>query len=214
MDFSLDEIDYGFVVSLETLREVLKSMSVNGRKWWIASDPSDAIDTHTVTIGHGDPGCQDRLNTLYYRVPVLNEEMPMAGTDQLRLMLDSSVVWAEQPGLYFEDGRVGQDSVADLESFFDPIQRALLAELQSSIMPFETAKNAGQEGGTVVTKYEIVETTVQAMGLDNSVAQQEQLILDRKSLASEKDIPGVTTRSGERVRSLTMSRAGHGGRDR
>jgi hypothetical protein len=145
---------------------------------------------------------------------VLNEEMPMAGTDQLRLMLDSSVVWAEQPGLYFEDGRVGQDSVADLESFFDPIQRALLAELQSSIMPFETAKNAGQEGGTVVTKYEIVETTVQAMGLDNSVAQQEQLILDRKSLASEKDIPGVTTRSGERVRSLTMSRAGHGGRDR
>jgi hypothetical protein len=69
MDFSLDEVDLGFVVNLETLREVLKAMSVNGRKWWIASDPNDAIDTHTITIGHGDPGCHDRLNTLYYRVP-------------------------------------------------------------------------------------------------------------------------------------------------
>jgi hypothetical protein len=134
MDFSLDEIDYGFVVSLETLRAVLKSMSVNGRRWWIASDPSDALDTHSVTVGHGDPRCHDRLNTLYYRIPVLNQERPMAGTDQLRLMLDSSVVWAEQPGIYVEDGRVGQDSVADLESFFDPIQRALLAKLQSSTM--------------------------------------------------------------------------------
>jgi hypothetical protein len=54
MDFSLDEVDLGFVVNLETLREVLKSMSVNGCKWWIASDPGDAIDTHTVTIGRGD----------------------------------------------------------------------------------------------------------------------------------------------------------------
>src|SRR6202042_1579379 len=58
--------------------------------------------TRAVTIGHGDPGCEDRLNTLYYRVPVLNEEMPMAGTDKLTLMLDSSVVSAEQPGLYVE----------------------------------------------------------------------------------------------------------------
>jgi hypothetical protein len=131
MDFSLDEVDLGFVVNLETLREVLKSMSVNGRKWWIASDPVDAIDTHTVTIGHGDPGCEDRLNTLYYRVPVLNEEMPMAGTDKLTLMLDSSVVSAEQPGLYFQDGKVFKDSVEDLQSFYDPIQRALMAKLKS-----------------------------------------------------------------------------------
>jgi hypothetical protein len=131
MELNLDEVDLGFVVNLETLRDVLKAMSVNGRRWWIASDPSDAIATHTVTIGHGDPGCHDRLNTLYYRVPVLNEEMPMAGTDKLTLMLDSSVVSAEQPGIYFEDGRVGPDSVADLQSFYDPIQRALLTKLQS-----------------------------------------------------------------------------------
>jgi hypothetical protein len=84
MNFSLDQVDLGFVVSLETLRKVLKSMSINGRKWWIAGDPNDAIETHSVTIGHGAPGFHDRLNTLYFRVPVLNEETPMAGTYKLR----------------------------------------------------------------------------------------------------------------------------------
>jgi hypothetical protein len=62
---------------------------------------------------------------------VLNEEMPMAGTDKLILMLDSSVVSAEQPGIYFEDGMVLQDSVADLQASYDPIQRAILTKLQS-----------------------------------------------------------------------------------
>jgi hypothetical protein len=133
MDFILDEVDLGFVVNLETLRDVLKAMSVQGRKWWIASDPNDAIDTHTVTIGHGDPRCVDRLNTLYFCVPVLNQEMPMAGPGKLTLMLDSSVVSAEQPGLYFKGGRVWEDSLADLEAFYDPIERALLTKLQSLI---------------------------------------------------------------------------------
>jgi hypothetical protein len=132
VNLNLDEVDLGFVVNLETLRGVLKSMSVNGRKWWIASDPSDAIDTHTVTIGHGDPGCDDRLNTLYFRVPVLNERSPMAGTHKLTLMFDWTVVSAEEPGFYVEDGRIFNDSVEDLRSFYDPVQRALLARLQSS----------------------------------------------------------------------------------
>jgi len=45
MDFSLDEVDLGFVVSLETLRDVLKSMSLNGRKWWDRERiPADAIE--------------------------------------------------------------------------------------------------------------------------------------------------------------------------
>jgi hypothetical protein len=132
MEFRLDEIDLGFVVSLETLREVLKSMSINGRKWWIASDPSDAMETHTVTVGHGDPGCRDRLNTLYFRVPVLNEDEPRAGTEKLILLLDFSVISAEQAGLYIEEGRVLKDEIADLESFFDPIQRALIAKLREA----------------------------------------------------------------------------------
>jgi hypothetical protein len=148
MDLDLDEVDFGFVVSLETLREVLKSMSINGRTWWIASDPRDALNTHTVTIGYGDPGCRDRLNTLYYRVPVLNEELPMAGTDQLRLLLDTSVVLAEQSGFYREGGRVFQDSVADLVAFFDPIQRVLTARLRASFSVIETRNLAQKEVGS------------------------------------------------------------------
>jgi hypothetical protein len=133
MDLDLNEIDLGFVINLETLREVLKSMSIDGRTWWIASDPEDALVTHSVTIGHGDAGCEDRLNTLYYRVPLLNEEMPMAGVGKLVLMLDSSVVCPEQPGLYREGDLVFKDSLADLESFYDPLQRALIAKLRSLI---------------------------------------------------------------------------------
>jgi hypothetical protein len=108
VNVNLEEVDLGFVVDLETLREVLKSMSVDGRRWWIASDPIDAIDSHTLTIGHGDPGCQDRLNTLYFRVPVLNDQTPIAGNEKLVLMFDSSVVWAEQPNNQDSTARVAK----------------------------------------------------------------------------------------------------------
>jgi hypothetical protein len=81
MMINLDDVDLGFVVNLSTLREVLADLSANGCKWWIASDPADALATRSITIGHGDPGCVDRLNTLYYRVPVLTEDSPTAGPD-------------------------------------------------------------------------------------------------------------------------------------
>lgn len=45
MEFSLDEIEYGLVLSLETLREVLKSMSVNGRAM-----PSTPIVSRSGTV--------------------------------------------------------------------------------------------------------------------------------------------------------------------
>jgi hypothetical protein len=125
MEVCLDEEELSLVVNLETLREVLKKLSVNGRRWWIASDPTDALESGFLTIGHGDPGCIDRLNTLYYRLPVLNEEKPFAGTDKLVLLLDSSVISSEQPGLYMEEGRVLEDAFSDIECFFTPIKRAL-----------------------------------------------------------------------------------------
>jgi hypothetical protein len=121
----IDDVDLGFVVNLSTLREALAELSVNGRRWWIASDPADVLSTGTITIGHGDPGCVDRLNTLYYRVPVLNEDVPRAGTGHLLVLLHPSVVSPEQIGLYLEHGRVVQDAIEDAESFYFPIQRAL-----------------------------------------------------------------------------------------
>lgn len=125
MMIDLDHVDIGFVVNLITLREVLANLSADGRRWWIASDPADALSQGTITIGHGDPGCVDRLNTLYYRVPVLNEEVPPAGAAHLVVVLHPSVVSPEQIGLYLEHGRVVQDAIEDAESFYFPIQRAL-----------------------------------------------------------------------------------------
>jgi|GEM_PF-4086628 hypothetical protein len=129
MTIRLDDIDLGLVVNLATLRSVLATLSVDGRKWWIASDPTDTLRCRFLTIGHGDRGCVDRLNTLYYRVPALNEAMPSAGPDNLIVLLDSSILVPEQPGLYIEDGRVLEDVVTDMESFFYPIKQALVAML-------------------------------------------------------------------------------------
>jgi hypothetical protein len=39
---NIEEVELGFVANLETLREVLKELSINGRRWWVASDPTDA----------------------------------------------------------------------------------------------------------------------------------------------------------------------------
>jgi len=127
----LDEVELGLVVNLKTLREVLKRLSINGKRWWVASDPSDALESHSVTVGHGDPGCVDRLNTLYFKVPVLNDEKPLVGTDRLILLLDCSVISSEQPGLYIEEGRVLEDPLADIECFFMPIRQALIAMLRN-----------------------------------------------------------------------------------
>ena len=129
MDINLDNIDLGFVVNVRTLREVLAALGDNGRRWWIASDPADAIDRGYVCIGHGDPRCVDRLNTMYYRVPVLNEEPPWGGTDRIVVLLDSTLVSPEQPGLYREGGRVLQDETEDIECLWFPIQRALARRL-------------------------------------------------------------------------------------
>ncbi len=131
MTMDLAQVELGFAVNLGTLREVLKGLSMNGRRWWVASDPTDSLESHSLTIGHGDPGCVDRLNTLYFKVPVLNDEKPIAGSERLILLLDSSVISAEQPGLYMEAGRVLEDRVADLECFFMPIRKALIAKLRN-----------------------------------------------------------------------------------
>lgn len=125
MTINFDQIDVGLVVNLATLREVLAKLSFDGRKWWIASDPADALTNRCVTIGHGDPRCEDRLNTLYYRVPVLSDEKPYGGTEKLIVLLDSSAVSPEQGGLYMEGGRLCTDELADIEAFLFPLLRAL-----------------------------------------------------------------------------------------
>lgn len=128
--FEFAEIDIGFVVNLATLLDILRSLSVGGKRWWIACDPVDALETHTLTIGHGDPACVDRLNTLYFNVPALNDDEPIGGADSLALLLDSSTISAVEPGLYMEDGGVITDPFEDMECFFRPIRQALIDRLK------------------------------------------------------------------------------------
>jgi hypothetical protein len=131
MDADFSEVTLALVVNLETLRDVLKTMSIGGKRWWVASDPRDAASTGSVTIGHGDPLCTDRLNTLYYRFPVLNSAVPKIRTEQLVLLIDSSACIAQDPGYYLEDGRIVEDSQEDLLCCFYPIRNALIARLQA-----------------------------------------------------------------------------------
>jgi len=131
VDMNLDEIELGFVINLATLRDVLKNLSVLGRRWWIASDPVDALVNGYVTIGHGDPACFDRLNTLYFKAPILNYEKPAGGTDRLVVLLETSVIMPECPGFYWEGGRILQDSFSDIECFYLPLKKALIEMLKT-----------------------------------------------------------------------------------
>lgn len=126
MEINLDEVDLAIVVNIEILREVLRKMSDNPRQWWIACEPAYALEKGHVTIGFGDPASCDRLNTLYYRVPILNADQPPGGPDKLLVLLDASVITPEQAGLYREGDRIIEDGLADLEDFYIPIRRALI----------------------------------------------------------------------------------------
>jgi hypothetical protein len=133
MDLNLDDVDIAVVVNVEILRQVLRKLSTNGKKWWIACEPAYVLERGFVTIGYGDPGCVDRLNTIYYKAPILNEDPPLGGPDKLVVLLDSSVIVAEQCGLYCGGGRVLQDEMADFEDFFTPIARAMVPVLAEYI---------------------------------------------------------------------------------
>ena len=126
VEIDLNDVDVGFVINIATLRTVLNTLNVGGRRFWIASDPADAIESGFIMIGVGSRHCTDRLNTISFRIPVLNPEMPFAGTDRVVVVVHHSVITAEVPGFYVEKGRVLRDDLADFESFYFPLKRALL----------------------------------------------------------------------------------------
>jgi len=133
MELNLDDVELAVAVNIETLRQVLRTLSGNGRRWWIACEPAYCLESGCVTLGYGDPGCLDRLNTVYYKLPILNKEPPLGGPDKLVVLLDSSVVVPEQRGLYREGNRVLEDEIADMEDFFAPIARAFVPVLADYI---------------------------------------------------------------------------------
>lgn len=125
-----DGLEVGLVVSLKILQETLRGLSFNGRRWWIACDPYDAAARGYVSIGYGDPRCEDRLNTVYFRFPIVGDVAPKISADRLVLLIDSSACMPEAPGFYLEDGQVVQDSLEDFLCFYPPLKRALITRLQ------------------------------------------------------------------------------------
>ena len=129
MDTNLDEVALAVAVNVEILREVLKKLTANKGTWWIACEPAYAFEKGYVTLAFGCPQCTDRLNTVLYRVPILNRDQPPGGPDKLVVLIDPAVVVAEQPGLYHDGSDVQLDELADLEDFLFPIRRALVEVL-------------------------------------------------------------------------------------
>jgi hypothetical protein len=131
MNTDLSELELGIVVSLNTLRDVLKKMSVGSKRWWIGSDPLDAVENGYLTIGFGDPDCFDRLNTLHFRVPVVDSDFPPNRTDRIVLLIEPTTAAGEEPGFYLKDSRLLEDPVEDFYEFYQPLERALISRLQA-----------------------------------------------------------------------------------
>jgi len=81
-----------------------------------------------ICVAHGTVGACDRLNTLHFRVPVVGNEGSKF-TDRLILMFDPSTTTAVEPVYYLHDGRILEDPVEDLASFYEPIEGALIDRL-------------------------------------------------------------------------------------
>jgi hypothetical protein len=45
MEIDFDQVELGLVGNLTILGEALKSLSIDGKRWWIASDPHYALTT-------------------------------------------------------------------------------------------------------------------------------------------------------------------------
>jgi hypothetical protein len=131
MDIDLSDVELGFVANLKTLRQVFSKLSIQGRRWWVASDPRDAIYDGGILVGHGDPDCDNRLNTVLFKIPVLDDGVPRHNVDSLVFLLDPSVISTTDPGYYFEGGRVVQDDIADLDAFWGPLEAVLLKYLSA-----------------------------------------------------------------------------------
>src|ERR1700733_11620501 len=124
-------IGLGLVTALRGLRDVLRSLNVGGTRWWLASDPADAIERGYISIGYGYPDCNHPLNAATFRFPVMSKARPTTSVDDVVVVIDSSACVPEQPGFYIEDGElVANDVLETFHSFFFPIQRSLLARLQ------------------------------------------------------------------------------------
>lgn len=139
------ELTLGFAVNFRVLKEVLVGLKVQGRRWWIASDPADAPDTKHITIGYGCPECDDHLNVSYYRVPVIDAAVYRYVPPDLILLFDPSCIWTESLGCYrLDNGTLAQSDFDDFGDFYLPVLQALCERMGEGRWHVAAAASSGE----------------------------------------------------------------------
>lgn len=129
----IDQIDLGFAVSLETLCQVLKTLNNDKRRWWIATAPCEAVESGYLRIGYEDRENSDLLTRIYFQLPVLSKSLRQSGADRIVILLDASCCIPDQAGLYVaEKGQIEHDVLEDFTSFYYPLKRALIHQMQAN----------------------------------------------------------------------------------
>lgn len=115
-------IDVALVVRVRALREILRSLHVDGRDWWIGIDPERAREIGWITLGWGNQRCSDPLNVQYFLAPILKGAQDTR-PDNLLVLFDASSIESED--------RCCPNSVGDFQDFFVPLKTALIGRLQA-----------------------------------------------------------------------------------
>ena len=80
---------------------------------------------------HWHPRQIDRLNTLHFRIPVIDNDSPPDRTDRIVLLVEPTTATGEEPAFYLENRCMPEDPVEDFYEFYAPLEWALIARLQA-----------------------------------------------------------------------------------
>jgi len=120
----------GLVISVGKLRSVIRCLGVNGRRYWIASDPADALETGAITVGFGGRECTDPLNRAFFRIPIVGEGAGVT-PDSIILLLDPAVITSEDRGYHLDKKRFIAECPVDFDEFYSPLKNELLRILHT-----------------------------------------------------------------------------------
>ena len=115
--FAVDKI---YVISVKALREVLKEISTDEGRWWIAEDRP-----HNVVVGFTlGKMLADELNNILFKFPKIANVWLFGEDGEIVCMYPISRETIQR-GLYWDKDRLVCDEVRDWEAFWPPIKAAM-----------------------------------------------------------------------------------------